>query len=119
MNSKRRFINVSYTMSYEEHSEGFTMPEFHFHNDYEIYILENGTRMVSIGDEEFVTEAGDVVLFASTMPHKSRGTGDFQGYVFIFQRYTLRGILLRLLLTDLSVYLKLSLFILVQRSLWI
>lgn len=90
MNSKRRFINVSYTMSYEEHSEGFTMPEFHFHNDYEIYILESGTRTVSIGDEEFATGTGDVVLFASTMPHKSRGTGGFSGICIHFSEIYLK-----------------------------
>lgn len=90
MNSKRRFINVSYTMSYEEHNEGFMMPEFHFHNDYEIYILESGTRTVSIGDEEFATGAGDAVLFASTMPHKSRGTSGFSGICIHFSEIYLK-----------------------------
>lgn len=90
MNSKRRFINVSYTMSYEEHSEGFTMPEFHFHNDYEIYILESGTRTVSIGEDEFVTESGDVALFASMMPHKSRGSGGFSGICIHFSEIYLK-----------------------------
>jgi len=84
MNSKRRFINVSYTMSYEKYEEGFTMPEFHFHNDYEIYILEHGERIVSIDGEELVTRMGDAVLFAGGVPHKSRGTGGFSGICIHF-----------------------------------
>lgn len=91
MNTKRRFINVNYTMSYEEHEEGFTMPEFHFHNDYEIYILERGTRIVSIGEETFVTGAGDVVLFDSEVPHQSKGNEGFAGIcIHLSERYLKR-----------------------------
>lgn len=91
MNSKRRFINVNYTMSYEEHEEGFTMPEFHFHNDYEIYILEKGKRIVSIGDDTFMTGAGDAVLFAGEVPHKSKGSEGFAGICIHFsERYLKR-----------------------------
>ncbi len=90
VNSKRRFINVSYTMSYEEHAEGFIMPEFHFHNDYEIYILEKGMRTVSTKDMEFATKAGDAVLFKSGMPHKSRGTGGFSGICIHFSEIYLK-----------------------------
>lgn len=90
MNSKRRFINVNYTMSYEEYDEGFTMPEFHFHNDYEIYILEKGRRIVSVGDEELCTGAGDVVFFSSGIPHKSRGTEGFSGICIHFSEIYLK-----------------------------
>jgi len=91
MNKKRRFINVNYTMSYEEHEEGFTMPEFHFHNDYEIYILERGTRIVSIGEDTFTTDAGDVVLFGSEVPHKSKGSEGFAGIcIHLSERYLKR-----------------------------
>lgn len=91
MNTKRRFINVNYTMSYEEHEEGFTMPEFHFHNDYEIYILERGTRIVSIGEDTFTTDAGDVVLFGSEVPHKSKGGDGFAGIcIHLSERYLKR-----------------------------
>ncbi|MBE5947579.1 MAG: AraC family transcriptional regulator [Lachnospiraceae bacterium] len=91
MNTKRRFINVNFTMSYEEHEEGFTMPEFHFHNDYEIYILERGTRIVSIGEDTFTAGAGDVVLFASEVPHKSKGSEGFAGIcIHLSERYLKR-----------------------------
>lgn len=91
MNKKRRFINVNYTMSYEEHEEGFTMPEFHFHNDYEIYILERGTRIVSIGEDTFTTGAGDVALFDSEVPHKSKGSEGFAGIcIHLSERYLKR-----------------------------
>lgn len=91
MNTKRRFINVNFTMSYEEHEEGFTMPEFHFHNDYEIYILERGTRIVSIGEDTFTTDAGDVVLFGSEVPHKSKGGDGFAGIcIHLSERYLKR-----------------------------
>lgn len=91
MNTKRRFINVNYTMSYEEYEEGFTMPEFHFHKDYEIYILVRGTRIVSIGGETFVTGAGAVVLFDSEVPHKSKGSEGFAGIcIHLSERYLRR-----------------------------
>lgn len=90
MNSKRRFINVNYTMSYEEYDKGFTMPEFHFHNDYEIYILEHGERIVSLETEEYMTKAGDVMFFASEAPHKSRGEGAFSGICVHFSERYLR-----------------------------
>lgn len=67
------------------------MPEFHFHNDYEIYILERGTRIVSIGEETFVTGAGDVVLFDSEVPHKSKGSEGFAGIcIHLSERYLKR-----------------------------
>lgn len=79
MNSRRKFINVNFTMSYEEYKEGFIMPEFHFHNDYEMYLLEYGNRIVSIADEEIKTTAGDAVFFAREELHKSRGNDGFGG----------------------------------------
>ncbi len=117
-NSKRRFINVNFTMSYEEYDAGSIMPEYHLHNDYEIYILERGERIVSVdtagtatshttvtphiaaaclnssavetGPLEVCTVAGDSVLFSREEPHKSRGTGGFSGICIHFSERFLR-----------------------------
>ncbi len=102
-NSKRRFINVDFTMSYEEYDAGFTMPEYHLHNDYEIYILERGERTVTLASSpamsttsnephsvELCTTSGDVVLFERESPHKSRGTSAFSGICIHFSERFLK-----------------------------
>lgn len=90
-NSKRKFINVNFTISYEEHAQGFIMPEFHFHNDYEIYILLYGERTISIeGAKDFLTIPGDAVFFAREELHKSRGDTPFAGICIHFSQRFLR-----------------------------
>lgn len=90
MNSRRKFINVNFTMSYEEYEEGFVMPEFHFHNDYEIYILERGNRIVSVNGEEITTGAGDAMFFVKEELHKSKGTEGFAGICIHFSERFLK-----------------------------
>lgn len=90
VNSRRKFINVNFTMSYEEYEEGFMMPEFHFHNDYEVYILERGNRVVSVGEKEFSTAVGDVMFFTKEELHKSRGTDRFSGICIHFSERFLK-----------------------------
>lgn len=90
-NSKRKFINVNFTMSYEEYDQGFTMPEFHFHNDYEVYVLVRGERTISIdGTEDFLTVAGDAVFFAREELHKSKGEEGFAGVCIHFSERFLK-----------------------------
>lgn len=90
-NSKRKFINVNFTMSYEEHNEGFTMPEFHFHNDFEVYVLVRGERTISMDEsEDFLTVAGDAVFFAREELHKSKGEEGFAGICIHFSERFLK-----------------------------
>ena len=84
MNTKERLINVSFTISQESHDNGWTMPFAHYHNDYEIYILRSGKRIVTIGENEYITETYDAALFSSTIPHKSRGEEAFSGICIHF-----------------------------------
>ena len=49
MKPKRSFMTKDFAISKESHSEGWTMPYMHYHDSYEIYILESGSRIVTIG----------------------------------------------------------------------
>lgn len=84
MDAKLRFINDDFRISQEEFDKGWTMPYPHYHFSYEIYILKSGSRIVTAGDEEYLTTIGDAVLFSSNLPHKSRGNGAFSGICIHF-----------------------------------
>lgn len=85
---QKRFINTEFTMSLESYDKGWNMPYTHYHNDYEIYILESGVRSVKIADKEYVTAACDAALFTSNIPHKSSGISGFSGICIHFsERY--------------------------------
>lgn len=83
---RRRFINTEFTMSQESYESGWNMPYAHYHNDYEIYILESGTRTVIISDKEYTTTSHDAALFCSNIPHKSKGTSAFSGICIHFSQ---------------------------------
>ena len=55
MKPKRSFMTKDFAISKESHSEGWTMPYMHYHDSYESYILESGSRIVTIGDNERMT----------------------------------------------------------------
>ena len=79
MQTRRANINSSLEISRESIDHAWTMPYAHFHNSYELYILTSGERIVTIDEEEYETEAGDVAIFAPNHPHNSRGTTPFSG----------------------------------------
>lgn len=82
--TKRSFINREFTISYESYEQGWTMPYTHYHNDYEIYILESGVRIVTLTDIEYTTASYDAILFDRNLPHTSRGTLPFSGICIHF-----------------------------------
>jgi len=84
MDSKEKFINIAFSISKESYDAGWTMPYAHFHNDYEIYLLEYGSRIVTIEDTEYLTQTGDVALFLPRLPHKSKGNVAFNGICIHF-----------------------------------
>ncbi|MBQ8300829.1 MAG: helix-turn-helix domain-containing protein [Clostridia bacterium] len=86
MNNKRSYINVGFTISQESYDTAWTMPYAHYHNDYEIYILKNGQRTVTIAENEYITSAKSAVLFSPNTPHKSRGDEPFSGICIHFSK---------------------------------
>lgn len=82
----RRFINKEFTISAENYETGWNMPYHHYHNDYEVYVLESGERTITIDDEEYVTAARDAALFAPNHPHGSKGTSPFSGICIHFSQ---------------------------------
>ena len=84
MDSKEKFINVAFSISQESYDAGWVMPYAHFHNDYEIYVLKSGERIVTIEDAEYLTQVGDVALFEPRLPHKSKGDVAFSGICIHF-----------------------------------
>lgn len=79
MKSKRSFMTKDFAISQESHSEGWTMPYMHYHDSYEMYILESGCRIVTIDNKEYTVGARDVTLFNKNIPHKSKGDTPFSG----------------------------------------
>ncbi len=47
------------------------MEEFHYHPDYELYFLINGTTQYLIGDEAIRVEKGEFVFVPKELPHKT------------------------------------------------
>lgn len=89
MEPKRLFMAKDFAISQESHSEGWTMPYMHYHDSYEMYILESGCRIVTIGDHEYKVGAHDVTLFNKNIPHTSRGDTSFSGIcIHLLDRFT-------------------------------
>ena len=85
---KKQFIIDNFRISQESSGSGWTMPYLHCHAAWEIYILENGERTVTIEDTDYSTNAKDAALFASNTTHGSRGDTAFSGICIHFsERY--------------------------------
>ena len=67
MKPKRSFMTKDFAISKESHSEGWTMPYMHYHDSYEIYILESGSRIVTIGDNEYKVGALDATILCPSV----------------------------------------------------
>lgn len=88
MNVKKKFIADNFRISQESSDSGWTMPYLHCHAACEIYILKSGERTVTIENTDYITNAGDAVLFASNTTHGSRGDTPFSGICIHFsERY--------------------------------
>lgn len=88
MNIKSSFIYDDFRISQESTDSGWTMPYSHYHDSLEIYILNSGERIVTIGDKEYIAKAHTASLFESNTPHRSRGDASFSGICIHFsERY--------------------------------
>ena len=90
MAAKKYRVGVAFLVSIEEVNHKWTMPYTHYHEHYEIYILESGQRIVTIDEREYETLAGDAVLFAPMIPHTSRGSSSYSGICIQFSEAFLR-----------------------------
>lgn len=90
MKNKKRFINNPFSISIEQAPNGFSMPEAHIHNDYEIYILISGRRTVLIDEKTYVTSPGDAVFFPPNVAHRSTGTVCYEGICIHFSESYLK-----------------------------
>ena len=79
MKQKKTFMNTDFTISQENHDAGWTMPYTHYHDWYELYILEKGTRIITIDGREYAANPYDITLFQRNVPHSSRGETPFSG----------------------------------------
>ncbi|MNM57818.1 Melibiose operon regulatory protein [compost metagenome] len=60
-------------IEYEKHDSSYRMSNFHYHNSYELYILEEGYHHFMINDSLYDITMYDVALFKPNSFHKSRG----------------------------------------------
>lgn len=50
-------------------------PPLHFHTYDEIFIIRQGRACFTVGDSEFIAEAGDIVFGPANVPHKFENLG--------------------------------------------
>ncbi|WNS44037.1 AraC family transcriptional regulator [Paenibacillus sp. MMS20-IR301] len=62
-----------FSIEYGKHDSNYEMPNFHYHNSYELYILEEGHHHFMVNDSLHDIKMYDVALFRPNSFHKSRG----------------------------------------------
>lgn len=71
-------------VSWEKKTVPFHIAEFSAHNAYEIYVLLEGERRVYIGDKVYDTCAGNAIMLAANVPHRSEGATPYRGICIQF-----------------------------------
>ena len=66
----------------------FSMPAMHYHNSYELYYLEAGSREYFVEDKFFSVSAGDFVLIAPNKFHRTGGVPSSDLHMTIWRRHT-------------------------------
>lgn len=61
-----------FAIEYIKHNAEHRMPQFHYHQSYELYVLEEGSHDFLIDDAIYGIDAGDVALLKPSLFHKSR-----------------------------------------------
>ena len=69
---------------YQRRDYEYNMNTFHYHDSYEIYFLEEGKRMLFIGDKIYETERNDAALFSPNVFHYSNGKDSHAGTCISF-----------------------------------
>jgi AraC-like DNA-binding protein len=67
--------NKMFYIKKRERRYPWSMPNSHYHSYYEIYFLVSGTRRFLIRDRVYDMRAGDVIMLAPNVYHRSIGSG--------------------------------------------
>lgn len=88
---KIRKTNISgdFSPRFEHSEKPFYMPQFHFHDTYEIYILEKGELNFLIDNNCSSIKANDIILISPNVPHKVYSETSYSGICFHFSEYYL------------------------------
>ncbi|WP_151734205.1 helix-turn-helix transcriptional regulator ['Paenibacillus yunnanensis' Narsing Rao et al. 2020] len=62
-----------FAMEYEKHDADYRMPNYHYHNSYELYVLEEGYHHFMLNDTVFDIAMYDVALVKPNLFHQSHG----------------------------------------------
>ncbi len=84
MDMRKILIHTDFDVRYETNDTGCSIPILTYHDLYEIYILETGTRTTIINDKLFSTQPLDAALFHSLALHQSYGDTPYSGICFHF-----------------------------------
>lgn len=94
-----------FSIEYEKHDSSYRMPNFHYHNSYELYFLEDGYHNFIVNDSLLDITKYDIALLKPNLFHKSRGNHSCaRTCIYFTERF------LRLYFTDRSIKSLLSCF---------
>jgi AraC-like DNA-binding protein len=94
-----------FSIDYMEHKSDYSMSNFHYHNSYELYFLEQGFHHMLTDDSIFDVGTYDVALFKPNMFHRSqRSHGCARTCIYFTERF------LRMYFTERAVQALLSCF---------
>lgn len=68
-------LNSDCLILYVSHDEVGAGPDWHLHPYDEVFIITEGRAQFTVGDKNFVAEAGDTVMGPATVPHKYKNLG--------------------------------------------
>jgi len=81
-------LTAEYNISQRSGSE--EMPSMHYHDSYELYFLEAGSREYFVEDSLFSVSAGDFVLIAPGMLHRTGGEYGMRTLISFTEDFLLR-----------------------------
>ncbi len=84
MPTSKEYYDSEISVDFAESSEGWDMPAMHYHNTFEIYILEKGSRTYIINDTLTELRSHDTVLIKPNEIHSTAG-GGFTRYLITFR----------------------------------
>lgn len=82
--SRRALISGVFHVRNEHFENGWIMPQYHFHEPYEIYVLLEGQRTFVIEGEHYKLHANEAILFPTGCFHKCYGDTSIKGLCYHF-----------------------------------
>lgn len=62
--------------------------DWHFHDEYEMYLALEGKRIFYVGEEEYIVDSGDIIFVNEKVPHKTKNIKDSSGFIIQFSPLT-------------------------------